>query len=134
MSCKQCGNCCRWFVVIIDAVHPSLLDSFIKQDTIKVTVNKENIDYKDTKDYYKYRGIQVIPNGDFYDLIIPNKNKDKTYYERITRKQYRVIIHCVCSKLKGNLCSIYKNRPAMCNKELRNPSQEIWVPSGCEDE
>lgn len=79
------------------------------------------------KEYYTTRGIKVF--GDKISIPI----KKKVVVEPFEGKS-RVLIYSKCRKLKNNLCSIWENRPSICDKTRRPKDVVVYVFPECTDE
>jgi len=124
MVCKRCGICCQYIVFRVPISRKDVRKA-IKQPIICVVVSKAV--EKDNERYYKLHNINIVGNK----LYIPIHNPKKNKANKLKDGKYELILNCVCGALKDNLCSIWNERPDICNKEKRPKGIEIYVFPEC---
>lgn len=127
-KCSKCGACCRYLVFTITTDYKTARE-LLNENTVSFGVNREYSE--DEIRYFTYRKVKITKKHNITYLTIENKNKDKNKLEIIKRGTYRLIYYIECTKLKGNLCSIWTTRPDVC--DFTKVKLDIWKPSCCTD-
>jgi len=106
-SCARCGSCCR--LATSEYSYEQLKQRAIKGDKFSQDFVSVFVPYKSEEEAKNV-------NPEFFNLLDETAKDSRVYYY-------------YCPKLKGNECSDYENRPAICRDFPHNPLK--LLPAEC---